>query len=931
MADPIKFTIDGQEIEAQPGQTVIQAAMDSGLYIPYLCYMPKMDPYGACRMCVVETESNGRTMTQASCTTPVAPDMIVRTKTDDIQELRRGIIDLLMTEHPHGCLTCHRIELCGPQDICLRHVRVTDRCTICPKNERCELKDTVRSMELDLTNPMEYHFRDLPRHVDDPFYDRDYNLCIVCARCVRVCEEVRFDTALTLTSRSGTALVGTAHGTSLLESGCEFCGACVDVCPTGALVEREYKWDKAETTVTSICSNCPVGCQVITEVNKRNKVIRFRGDLAGEANNGQLCFKGKFASDYPNKKGRFRYPLIKIEDEMQRTTWELALESAAANLKKFNPDQVAVVASPRGTNEDNYVAGKLARVALGTNNVDSALNLNPEVTETLLASTGYAASTNPIWDLENSKCVMIIGGNPTEEQNVLAVPVKKAARAGADIVVIDARETELTRYCRDDLWLRSKPGTEVTLVGGILRAVMDEALEDKEFVNERADGLQEIKQELWNFDLVRVSQITGISEDQIRAAARAFGSAESAAILYGADTVPVEEKGDLALAAANLALVTGNIGRSGGGVFPLFGGANTQGSNDVGANPRFLPGYASIADASARDRFSKEWGAQISATAGLSVREIIDAMADGKLKAAVVMADGISPDQAGLEGLREALSNLDYLVVSDDFPGEFSHFADVILPAATFTEVDGTYTNLERRVQRVRQSMTLSYEERPGWSALARLGIALGANGFEFDSAADIFAEIASVVPDYAGISYERLEKGGIQWPCADTDAPGTAILHGVEDERFRPKLTPMSIREILNVHDAEYPLTLAHGRVLHEPDHAVDVENRNGMNYITRDNYVQIHPDDASDASIMDGDMVELRGRPGQDGTAVTFVGYAKLNSPHTGLVSITTLFGEVASAMQDSDDPDPAPHVRGLPLMAVSLVKVSVPAGVA
>ncbi|NQW17784.1 MAG: molybdopterin-dependent oxidoreductase [Chloroflexi bacterium] len=931
MADPIKLTIDGQEIEAQPGQTIIQAAMDSGTYIPYLCYMPKMKPYGACRMCVVETESNGRTMTQASCTTPVAPDMVVRTKTGDIQELRRGIIDLLMTEHPHGCLTCHRIELCGPQDVCLRHVRVTDRCTICPKNERCELKDTVRSMELDLTNPMEYHFRDLPRHVDDPFYDRDYNLCIVCARCVRVCEEVRFDTALTLVSRSGTALVGTSHGTSLLESGCEFCGACVDVCPTGALVERDYKWDKADTQVTTICSNCPVGCQVITEVNKRNKAIRFRGDLAGEANNGQLCFKGKFASDYPNKKGRFRYPLVKIDSELKRTTWALALESAAENLKKFSPDQIAIIASPRGTNEDNYVAGKLARVALGTNNIDSALNLNPELTEGLLPSTGYGAATNSIWELENSRCVMVIGGNPTEEQNVLAVPVKKAARDGADIVVIDARETELTRYCKDGLWLRPKPGTEVTLVGGILRAVMDEALEDKEFVNTRVDGLQDIKQELWSFDLVRVAQITGIEEDQIRAAARAYGSAESAAILYGADTILAEEKTDLALAVANLALVTGNIGRAGGGIYPLFGGANTQGSNDVGANPRFLPGYVSVQDESARAQLSKEWGARIPDQAGLSITEMVAAMADGTIKAAIVMADGIAPDQPGLEGLQAALDRLDFLLVSDDFPGELSHFADVILPSAAFTEIDGTFTNLERRVQLLRRGMTLNYEERPGWAALAALGRAMGASGFEFDTAADVFAEIASIVPSYAGISHDRLESGGIQWPCADSEASGTAILHGEPDEAFRPRMTPMSIRELLDVRDSEYPFTLAHGRVLHVPDHPVDVENRDGMNYISRDSYVHLHPNDASSAGISDGEMVELRSKPDQDGNTVTFIGYAKLESPHPGLISVTTLFGEVASAMQDSDDPDPAPRVRGLPLMAVSLTKVSVPAGVA
>ena len=938
MADDITISFDGQEVKTQPGKMVLEVAIEAGVYVPYLCYHPGMKPFAACRMCVVSVE--GQRGFPTSCTMPVADGMKVQTASTEVNDLRRSVMEMIIAEHPNGCLTCHRVDICGPTDVCLRHVSVNDRCVTCPKNERCELKDTVRYLGMSLESPLQYKYREIPLEVADPFYDRDYNLCIVCGRCVNACEQLRGDDAIAFTMRSGQALVGTSFGTSLLESGCEFCGACIDVCPVGALVERDHKWDKPRKVERTICPLCPVGCQMNVEYDGDGTLIRVVPEINSPANHGQACFKGKFGLQFVNDTSRLHTPLVRRDGQLVEATWDEALEVVAARLAEYSGDSFAFLTSPSSTNEEHYLAQKFARTAMKSNNVDQTSNTQPELTLGLEQSLGHAGATNPIWDLEQSGCILVFSSNVTEEHNVVGVPIKRAARKDTKLVVIDSREVELTRYAH--IWLRPAPGTEQLLLGGLLKSVIDQGFQKDDWLAENCESPATLQYALSALDLDEIAKTTQVDAADIAEAARLYGEAETSALVYALDNIQPRLARDCVLSLVNLALVTGNIGKTGAGIYPMRPGANEQGAWDVGCVPDRLPGYRWVSNPDDRQALETLWDSSIPEIPGLHLAQIIEAAASGRIKSMFLI--GASPNftNGKLGDGLAALDNLEFLVVCDSFLTDAAQRADVVLPRATFAEKDGTFTNLERRIQRLNPGKSLPEGgARPEWQVICDVAHKMGAPGFIQASPSETMDEIARVAPVYAGVSYRSLanqggltfktdlkspqptqvlyasrEDRGLQWPVQD-GGKGTPVLHegGFKDRRAEPT-TPAFLSADVEL-DADFPLWFVPGRVLLQQEREIKII-QGRRNSIQRNEIVELNPVDAASMSIEEGANVVVEMSIG------SLVGLATINEAvPVGVVASTSLFGQLAIDLQISDEMEPASRVPGLDIRPARLSK--------
>ena len=887
--DEIRLNIDGQEVKVKPGMTVLEAALEAGIYIPTLCYDPDLEPHGGCRLCLVEVE--GRPGLSTACTTPVADGMVIRTSTPEVNQVRRNTVELLMADHPMDCLTC-------------------------VKNQRCELQKVAAYLGI-----TERRFRRTAteRPVDDsnPFFTIDLNYCILCQKCTRTCDEIAVVNAIEIVDRGYDSRVSTFGDKPLMESICQSCGECVVRCPVAALVPKNTVQPTIEVETT--CPYCGVGCGMYLGI-RDGRIVSVRGNRQSQANKGQLCVKGRFGiSEFVHSSERLTTPLIKRDGKFVEAGWDEALDLIADKLGSYSKEQIAVISSARCTNEDNYVAQKFTRAVLGTNSVDHCARLCHAPTVAGLAqSFGSGAMTNSIGDIADAACILAIGSNTTEAHPVIGFNVKKAVRRGTKLIVADPRQIHLVRFA--DIWLRHKSGSDVALLMGMMKVILDESLHDPAFIKERCENFDAFKESLARFDMAFVEETTGVSRNQIVEAARMYATSHPAAILYTLGITEHSHGTDNVLAIANLAMLTGNIGKPGSGVNPLRGQNNVQGACDMGALPDVYPGYQAVTSPDVRAKFEAVWGGTLSLTPGLTTPDMLDAACQGKLKALYLIGENSVLSEPNINHVRKALSSLEFLIVQDIFFTETAELAQVVLPAASFAEKEGTFTNTERRVQRVRKAIEPVGSSRADWLITCQIAQRMGAKGFDFEHPSQIMDEIACLTPSYGGISYQRLENGGLQWPCPTKEHPGTPILHSQKFTRGKGRLTPLEYKPPMELPDGDYPLVLTTGRRLFHYHTGTMTRKVEGLNIFMGEERVQVNPEDAKRLGISDGDRIKVISRRGEV-TASTDV----TEVVPVGLVYMTFHFAESPTNILTSTAVDPITQTPEYKVCAVRIEKVS------
>jgi len=875
--------IDGMPVTVPEGTSVMRAAAMVGATIPKLCATDSLNAFGSCRLCLVEIE--GRPGTPASCTTPCQEGMSVHTQTPRLDKLRKGVMELYISDHPLDCLTC-------------------------PANGDCELQDMAGAVGLrDVRYGMagENHLHK-GKDESNPYFTFDASKCIVCSRCVRACSEVQGTFALTIAGRGFGSEVSPSEQQPFLESECVSCGACVQACPTATLQEKSViNLGVPSRKVKTTCAYCGVGCSFTAEL-RGDEVVRMVPDKQGGANAGHSCVKGRFAWGYAQHQDRVTTPMIRdsIQDEWRAVDWDEAITFAADRLKAIKSthgvDAIGGITSSRCTNEEVYVVQKMVRAAFGTNNVDTCARVCHSPTGYGLKQTfGTSAGTQDFASVAHADMVMVIGANPTDAHPVFASRMKRRLREGADLIVIDPRSIDLVRspHIHAEHHLQLMPGTNVAVLNAISHVVATEGLIDEAFVAERCNAASF---RAW-VDFIRLPEnspeqlaaVTGVDAESLRAAARAYATAGNAAIYYGLGVTEHSQGSTMVIAMANLAMATGNIGRLGVGVNPLRGQNNVQGSCDMGSFPHEFVGYRHVSDDTVRDQFSSIWGVTLREDPGMRIPNMLDSAVSGDFKGIYIQGEDIAQSDPNTQHVAEALTAMDCVIVQDLFLNETSQFAHVFLPGTSFLEKDGTFTNAERRINRVRPVMT-SRTGLSEWEATCALSEAMG-YPMPYDSAAQIMDEIAELTPTFAGVSFDLLDRlGSVQWPCNEQAPTGTPIMHKDgfvrgEGQFLTTPYVPTDERST-----RKFPLLLTTGRILSQ--YNVGAQTRRTDNVVWHaEDVLDIHEADAEARGIGDGDWVEITSRAGQTRMRVRIsddipagVVYTTFHHPVSGTNVITT-----------------------------------------
>jgi formate dehydrogenase major subunit len=884
----VSLTVDGEPVTVPAGTSIMRAASLAGTSIPKLCATDTMKSFGSCRVCLVEID--GRNGTPASCTTPVAEGMSVRTNSERLTKLRRGVMELYASDHPMAALDGLEAQT--------------------------EFREVIEAVGLtDIRyKPHETHL-DCPQDVSNPYFAFDPAKCIVCSRCVRACDEIQGTFALTMSGRGFQAHVSASQDEPFLQSECVSCGACVQACPTGALQEKKVAEIGLPTSsVVTTCAYCGVGCAFKAEM-KGDQVVRMVPWKDGKANRGHSCVKGRFAWGYATHRERILKPMIRerVDQPWREVSWEEAIGRAASEFRRLQDQHgirsVGGITSSRCTNEETFLVQKLVRAGFGNNNVDTCARVCHSPTGYGLKTTfGTSAGTQDFDSVDQSDVVVIIGANPTDGHPVFASRLKQRLRKGAKLIVIDPRRTDIVRspHIEAAYHLPLKPGTNVAVLTAMAHVIVKEGLIDEAFVRERCDWDEFAD---WAEFVARdehspeaSERYSGVPADQLRSAARLYATGGNAAIYYGLGVTEHSQGSTTVMAIANLAMATGNIGRRGVGVNPLRGQNNVQGACDMGSFPHELSGYRHVSDPDTRAMFEQLWGKPLDDEPGLRIPNMLDAAVDGVFKGLYIQGEDILQSDPNTRHVAAGLEAMECVIVHDLFLNETANYAHIFLPGSTFLEKNGTFTNAERRIQPVRKVME-PLNGLEDWQVTQQLANALGL-GWTYTHPSEIMDEIAAVTPSFSGVSYTKLDElGSIQWPCNDKAPEGTPVMHVEHFVRGKGKFVRTEYIATDERTGPRYPLLLTTGRILSQ--YNVGAQTRRTDNVVWHEeDLLEIHPHDAENRGIREGDWVRLASRAGETTLRATItervapgVVYTTFHHPLTQANVVTTEFSDWAT----------------------------------